>query len=117
MSDIKSMMAEIGRNARTASQELAYASAERKHAALIGAAEAVWRRRDDIIEANAKDMDFGRDKGLSPAMMDRLMLDEDRIRGIVDSLRTVAEQRDPVGEVTAEWDMASGLHIRRVRTP
>ncbi|MFT5005933.1 MAG: glutamate-5-semialdehyde dehydrogenase [Paracoccaceae bacterium] len=117
MSDIKSMMAEIGRNARTASQELAYASAERKHAALIGAAEAVWRRRDDIIEANAKDMDFGRDKGLSPAMMDRLMLEEDRIRGIVDSLRTVAEQRDPVGEVTAEWDMASGLHIRRVRTP
>lgn len=117
MSDVKSMMAEIGQNARAASQELAFASAERKHAALIGAADAVWACRSEIVTANAKDLEFGRSKNLSPAMMDRLMLDEDRIRGIVDSLRAVAEQSDPVGEVIAEWDMASGLHIRRVRTP
>jgi glutamate-5-semialdehyde dehydrogenase len=50
-------------------------------------------------------------------MMDRLMLDEERIQGIVDSLRNVAEQNDPVGAVIKEWDMASGLHISRVRTP
>lgn len=115
--DIKTMMADIGTRAKTASQELAFATAERKHAALIGAADAVWKRRAEIIDANAKDMEFGRDKGLSPAMMDRLMLDEDRVRGIVDSLRAVAEQADPVGEVLTEWDMASGLHIKRVRTP
>lgn len=111
------MMAGIGRAARAAAAELAYASAERKHAALIGAAEAVWAAREDIIAANAKDMDFGRDKGLTPAMLDRLCLDEARVRGIVDALRTIAEQRDPVGDVIAEWDMPTGLHIQRVRTP
>lgn len=117
MTDIATVMAGIGARAKAASEVLASTTAERKHAALIGAAEAVWARRAEILEANAKDMDFGRDKGLSPAMLDRLALDEDRIRGMVDGLRAVAEQADPVGEVLAEWDMASGLHIRRVRTP
>ena len=115
--DIAALMAGIGARARAAAAELAFASAERKHAALIAAAEAVWRRRAEIIDANAKDMEFARGKGLSPAMMDRLKLDENRIRAMMDGLRTVAEQRDPVGETIAEWDMASGLHIRRVRTP
>lgn len=115
--DITALMHDIGERARDAAAELAFASAERKHAALIGAAEAVWKRRAEIIAANARDLDYGRKKGLSPAMMDRLMLDEDRIRGIVDGLRAVAEQRDPVGEIITEWDMASGLHIQRVRTP
>ncbi|MCA0272976.1 MAG: glutamate-5-semialdehyde dehydrogenase [Proteobacteria bacterium] len=115
--DIQALMAGIGRAAKAAAAELAYATAERKHAALIGAAEAVWKRRDAIIAANAEDLAFGREKGLTAAMMDRLTLDEGRIRGIVDGLRSVAEQKDPVGEVIAEWDMASGLNIRRVRTP
>jgi glutamate-5-semialdehyde dehydrogenase len=115
--DIQALMAGIGHAAKAAAAELAYASAERKHAALIGAAEAVWNRREAIIAANAEDMAFGHEKGLSPSMMDRLTLDEGRIRGIVDGLRSVAEQKDPVGEVIAEWDMASGLNIRRVRTP
>ncbi len=115
--DIHALMTDLGKRARAASAELGFATAERKHAALIGAADAVWRNRAAIIEANARDLDYGREKGLSPAMMDRLMLDENRIRGIVDGLRAVAEQADPVGEVLAEWDMPSGLHIRRVRTP
>ncbi len=115
--NIQLLMQEIGRAARAASTELAVASAERKHAALIGAAEAVWQNRAEIIEANAKDLAHGRDKSLSAAMLDRLMLDEGRIRGIVDSLRTIAEQKDPVGEVIAEWDRPNGLHIQRVRTP
>ncbi len=111
------LIAAIGARARAAAAELSYANPERKYAALIGAAEAVWSRRQDIIDANCEDLVYGEEKGLSPAMMDRLMLDETRIRGIVDGLRAVAEQKDPVGEVIAEWDMASGLHIRRVRTP
>ncbi len=117
MTDITATMREIGRKARDAAAELAYSSAERKHAALFAAADAVWARRAQIIAANTKDMEYGAEKGLSPAMMDRLMLDETRIQGIVDGLRAVAEQPDPVGEVLAEWDMPSGLHIRRVRTP
>lgn len=115
--NISEMMNEIGARARAAAAQLATASAERKHAALIGAAEAVWASRAKIIEANALDMEYGRDKGLSAAMLDRLMLDEDRIQGMVDALRAVAELPDPVGHVIADWDMPTGLNIQRVRTP
>jgi len=117
ITDIPALMADIGARARAAAGTLANASAERKHAALISAADQVWAGRKIIIEANARDMEFGRDKGLSDAMMDRLRLDEDRIRGITDGLRAVAEQADPVGEVLAEWTQPSGLNIQRVRTP
>ncbi|MGC1487724.1 MAG: glutamate-5-semialdehyde dehydrogenase, partial [Albidovulum sp.] len=116
-SEISALMAKIGAAAKDAAAELACASGERKHAALIGAAEAVWSRRQEILDANAEDQVYAEAKGISPAMMDRLMLDEGRIRSIVDALRAVAEQKDPVGEVMTEWDMPSGLHIRRVRTP
>ncbi len=115
--NIPALMRDIGTAARAAAAELAYAGAEQKRRALEAAADAVWRRRADIVAANRRDLAFGRDKGLSPAMMDRLMLDEDRISGIVAGLRAVAAQDDPVGRVMAEWDMPSGLHIRRVRTP
>ncbi|WP_170413147.1 glutamate-5-semialdehyde dehydrogenase [Ruegeria atlantica] len=115
--NIPALMADLGKRAKAASADLAFASAERKHAALIAAADAVWANRAQIIEANKNDLEFGREKGLSPAMMDRLMLDEARVQGMVDGLRTVADQADPVGEVLTEWDMASGLNIQRVRTP
>ena len=114
MSDV---MNAIGAKAKAAAAELAYATAERKHAALIGAAEAVWTRRQEILDANALDQAYAAEKGLSPAMIDRLVLTEYRIRGIVDALRTVAEQPDPVGRILAEWDRPSGLHIQRVATP
>ncbi|MCW1933271.1 glutamate-5-semialdehyde dehydrogenase [Pararhodobacter zhoushanensis] len=117
MSDIAVMMEDIGRQARDASAELGFASAEAKTAALLAAADAVADSVPAILAANAKDMAFGRDKGLSPAMLDRLELDDARIASIVAGLRAVAAQDDPVGAVLAEWDMPSGLHIRRVRTP
>ena len=117
IADIPALMAEIGANAKAASAELAFAPAEVKTKALNAAADAVWERRAEIIEANGKDMEFGREKGLSAAMMDRLMLDEARIQGICDGLRAVAGQEDPVGQVLAEWDRPTGLNIKRVRTP
>ncbi len=117
MDNIPALMAEIGQRAKAASVKLATASAERKHAALIGAADAVWASRAEIIAANQKDLSYGREKGLSAAMMDRLMLDEDRIQSIVDGLCAVAEQTDPVGAVMSEWGRPSGLHIKRIRTP
>ena len=117
LENIPAMMERIGACARAAATELSMVSAEQKTQALVAAADAVWARRNEIMAANANDLDYGRDKGLSEAMMDRLMLDEGRIQGIVDGLRTVAAQDDPVGEVLAEWDMPTGLHIRRVRTP
>lgn len=117
LDDIPGVMSQIGQNAKTAAAELAFTSAERKNAALISASSAVWQRRAEIIAENAKDLEFGGAKGLSPAMMDRLMLDEDRVRSIVDGLRAVAQQSDPVGEVIDAWDRPSGLKIKRVRTP
>ncbi|KEP71467.1 gamma-glutamyl phosphate reductase [Thioclava dalianensis] len=115
--DAKTLIDQLGTQARAAATELSVASAERKDAALIGAAEAILARRAEILTANGEDMAYGASKGLSPAMMDRLMLDEARLSAIADSLRAVAGQTDPVGDVIAAWDMPSGLHIERVRTP
>lgn len=115
--NVPALMADIGVRAKSAASELAFATPEAKVQALNAAADAVWARREEIIAANVKDMAYGRDKGLSDAMLDRLMLDEARVEGIVTGLRAVAAQKDPVGQVMTEWDMESGLHIKRVRTP
>jgi len=114
---IAELMQSMGRRARAAAAELAFAPAPQKAAALEAAADALLADIPALLAANAADLAYGRDKGLSPAMMDRLMLDEGRIRAIAGGLRAVAAQVDPVGQVMAEWDMPSGLHIRRVRTP
>ncbi|KKB11087.1 gamma-glutamyl phosphate reductase [Devosia geojensis] len=111
------LMAGIGVKARAAARVLATASAERKHAALIGAAETVRRNADAILAANALDMDAAEEKGISKAFLDRLKLNTQRLEGIVDALRTIAELPDPVGSIIAEWDRPNGLHIERVRTP
>lgn len=117
MTDIPALMADLGQRAKSAAAELAFAPAAAKEAALNAAADAVWANRADIVAANEKDMDFGRNKGLSAAMLDRLLLTEDRIQGIVDGLRAVAAQSDPIGQTLEEWDRPSGLHIKRIRTP
>jgi len=116
-SAIGPMMAQIGAAAREASTVLAGASSSAKELALQAAADAIWDQRAAIIEANKKDLAFGAEKGLSPAMMDRLMLDEVRIAAMADGLRAVAGQADPIGEVTQEWTQPTGLNIKRVRTP
>ncbi|WP_024587086.1 glutamate-5-semialdehyde dehydrogenase [Aliihoeflea sp. 2WW] len=115
--DVAALMAEIGRRARAAARPLALASAERKHAALVGMAQAVARQEQAILSANALDMANGEEAGLSPAMLDRLKLDSGRIRAIADGIRAIAELKDPIGEIIAEWDRPNGLHIERVRTP
>ncbi len=115
--DISTVMTDIGQRAKAASQILATATSKQKEAALLASADAVWATRAQIIASNAKDLDFGRAKGLSDAMMDRLLLDESRIQGIVDGLRAVAGQDDPVGTVLEEWQQPTGLKIQRVRTP
>jgi glutamate-5-semialdehyde dehydrogenase len=117
VSDLGQQMNEMGARARAAASVLAYASPEAKTKALLTAADSMVAAMDHIIAENAKDLDFGREKGLTDAMMDRLMLDADRITAMAEGLRTIAGQDDPVGEVIAEWDRPTGLHIRRVRTP
>jgi glutamate-5-semialdehyde dehydrogenase len=115
--NIPDLMATIGARAKAAARILAIATPQAKADALVAAADAVWAARSAIIDANAKDMAFGRDKGLSAAMLDRLMLDEERIEGMVSGLKSVAAQDDPVGVVLEDWTQPTGIHIRRVRTP
>lgn len=115
--NIPALMAEIGHRAKAAATVLAMACPEAKARALNVAADTLIARTEDLIAANGKDLEFGREKGLSGAMMDRLMLDADRIAAMADGLRAVAAQVDPVGEVIAEWTQPSGLNIQRVRTP
>ena len=115
--DIQATMAAIGQAARQAARVLATATAERKHAALIAMAESLWKNRAAILNANAIDMATARENGISGAFLDRLELNEERIRGMCDGIRAIAELPDPVGTVIAEWDRPNGLHIERVRTP
>ncbi|MDB5525795.1 MAG: proA [Rhizobium sp.] len=115
--DIEALMLEIGARARATSQPLSIASAERKHAALVSMAAEIVARMDEILIANAIDLENARASEMAPSLVDRLTLNESRIRGIADGIRTIAELKDPVGEVIAEWDRPNGLHIERVRTP
>jgi glutamate-5-semialdehyde dehydrogenase len=115
--NIPDLMADIGARAKAAARILAIATPQAKTDALVAAADAVWAARSAIIDANAKDMAFGRNKGLSAAMLDRLMLNEERIKGMVSGLKSVAAQDDPVGVVLEDWTQPTGIHIRRVRTP
>jgi glutamate-5-semialdehyde dehydrogenase len=115
--DIAALMDGMGAAARAAATELAFAPSAAKRAALTAAAAAVEANAATILAANERDMSFGRDKGLSPAMLDRLRLDPARLAAIAGGLRAVAAQDDPVGAVMADWSMPSGLRIRRVRTP
>ena len=114
---IEALMLDMGRRARAASGPLMLASAERKHAALVAMAHAIIRDTDKILDANVLDMDAGEKAGLTPAMLDRLKLDTARIRAIANGIHAIADLKDPVGEIIAEWDRPNGLHIERVRTP
>ena len=115
--DVETVMLEIGRNAKAASRPLAIASAERKHAALIAMADAIVARTDEILSANAIDLENARESGVAASFIDRLTLSEGRIRDMANGIRAIAEFKDPVGDIIAEWDRPNGLHIERVRTP
>lgn len=117
MTDIPALMAQIGACARAAATELSIVPGAQKDEALRAAADAIDVRSAAILKANREDLDAANELGLSAAMIDRLTLDADRIKGIAEGLRSVADQPDPVGEVLAAWDRPTGLNIRRVRTP
>ena len=117
MSDIHSLVLDIGKRAREASRSLAIASSLQKKDALIFAAEAIKASSLNILEQNKKDLDFGSAKGLSQALMDRLLLNEERIASMISGLEAIASQDDPIGEIMMAWQQPNGLEIKRVRTP
>jgi glutamate-5-semialdehyde dehydrogenase len=115
--DVAMMMAQIGRAAKSAAAILANAETAQKNGALLQAAKALRAREADILAANAEDVAAGKAKGLTPALLDRLMLNPNRIAAMAQGLEEIAALTDPVGDVIACWTRPNGLKIERVRTP
>ena len=102
---------------RSASQKLALQNASEKNRALAAVADALDKNRASIISANKADIDAARAAGMSESIIDRLLLNDKRIDGIIESLRLVIGQTDPVGEEVAGWKTPNGMTIRQVRVP
>lgn len=116
-SNIPILMREIGENARSAAAQLAIASTASKNKALLEMAASLRRRANHILSENAKDIEAGESKGLSGALLDRLLLNEERIEGVAKGLEAIAELNDLIGTIDSAWDRPNGLHIERVRVP
>src|SRR5258705_176394 len=110
-------VAELCRAARDASRTLATLPTRTKDAALRAIADALEARTPQILEANARDMEAGREAGLDAALLDRLALDAARVRGMADGVRAIAALPDPVGELIDGHRLPNGLDIRKVRVP
>src|SRR5258707_14122771 len=115
--DLAVAMAEIGRQAREASAQLALAPADAKTAALKAAAAAIRSRADEILSANADDLAEAKQVGLTGALLDRLALDQKRLEAVASGLEDIAAQPDPVGRTLAGWTRPNGLRIARVSVP
>lgn len=110
-------MLELGQKARHAYRELANATNSEKNIALVQAAFSIRQRKDQLLEANQKDIAYATEKGLTEAQIDRLTLNEDRIEAIAAGLETIATSPDPVNKIRAEWDRPNGLVLQRVSVP
>ena len=110
-------MSGLAGQAKRASRLLTRISTDDKNACLLAMAEALENNTALIQEANAKDMDTGREMGLSQAMLDRLLLNDDRVAGMATGLREVAQLPDPVGRILEERERPNGLILRKVSTP
>ncbi len=117
LGDLRLAMRRLGEAARAAAAALALASSESKNRALLASASAIRAHKGEILAANAKDMAEAKKQDLTAAMLDRLMLDDQRIEGMAAGLEAVAELPDPIGTVLAEWTRPNGLKIARVRVP
>jgi glutamate-5-semialdehyde dehydrogenase len=117
VSNPKELLAEMAATARESAKALARASSAAKSAALLSAAKAIRSDSSKIIEANRIDIEASEKADLSPAMLDRLMLDDERVESVAAAVEAVAALRDPVGTVIDESIRPNGLKMSRVRVP
>ncbi|RYD06774.1 hypothetical protein N752_02240 [Desulforamulus aquiferis] len=99
-----SIVKELAAKAKVASRELALLTAKDKNQALLSVADMILANTAEIIKANEIDLKNGAASGLSPALLDRLALNKDRISDMVEGVKQVSELEDPVGEIIASWD-------------
>jgi glutamate-5-semialdehyde dehydrogenase len=116
-SDLADIMHQLGNDARAAARRLATTPGAIKDQALRAAAAALRADEAEILAANGTDMAAAKDKGLSPAMLDRLALDPKRLEAMAAGLEAIAAQPDPVGAEIARWQRPNGLDIARIRVP
>jgi glutamate-5-semialdehyde dehydrogenase len=114
---LESYMNQIGQQARAASRLLAKASTQQKNMALFAMADALEDARPRLIEENLKDMENGRAKGLDDALLDRLLLNDKRIDGMIEGLKQVASLPDPIGEISGMVYLPSGIQRGQMRVP
>src|SRR4051812_5110702 len=117
MATVAASVTDLCLAAKAAARPLAATPSAVKDAALRAIADALEARVDEILEANARDLEGGREAGLSPALMDRLALTAERVRGMAEGARAIAALPDPVGEVVDGRRLANGLEFRKVRVP
>jgi len=115
--DVAELVVSKARQAKEAARRLAYLPTDVKDAALVAMAEALLRHTDAILEANEVDLRAGRERGLSRALIDRLLLTPERIQDMAEGLRVLTSLPDPVGEVVAMWTRPNGLMIGQMRVP
>ena len=115
--DVEQYMHTLGRQARAASRALAAASTESKNTALLAMANAIRQRSDELLAANARDLDEARAAGLEPAMIDRLTLTGKGIEAMAQGLEQIAALPDPVGEITNVKRRPSGIQVGHMRVP
>ncbi|CAB5496355.1 Gamma-glutamyl phosphate reductase (EC [Bathymodiolus thermophilus thioautotrophic gill symbiont] len=117
MDSITNLITTLGKNARTAAKTLRSASTQHKNNALNNIATQVNQNRKDILNANQKDLEQGKSSGLDAALLDRLMLDDARLDGIIESLNQIVALPDPVGEITNLKFRPSGIQVGKMRVP
>lgn len=117
MGSIKNLIIELGNNASIAAKSLRGATTQAKNTALLNIADQIDQHRDEILTANQQDLNNGKDKGLDNALIDRLMLDDQRLDGIIESLNQIVNLPDPVGEITDLKYRPSGIQIGKMRVP
>jgi len=115
--DLNTMIQAMAKDAKQSARLLRVAKRAEKDAALAFMAERILSNKEEIIRINAKDITLAREKGLNPAMIDRLTLDEKTISSMIHGLQEVAALPDPVGEVTGMWKRPNGLQVGQIRIP
>lgn len=115
--DIEEYVIKKSKLAKEASKRLSYESTIVKNRALLSMGSALLKNKDYIIEENKKDVEDARKKGMSNALIDRLMLNDDRIEDMAKTLRDTAALPDPIGEVTKMWKRPNGIRIGKTRVP
>ena len=115
--EIKDKITKMGSDALTASRALVNLTTDQKNKILLAMADGILSDADQIISANAIDLDNAVNNNLTNSMIDRLRLDQKRIEAIADGIRQVATLPDPVGEIMDEWERPNGIKIKQIRVP